>query len=111
MPSAQFQMSARTSLHSSVKRRFAVASTSLLLLTGIAVPVIGGLASPAAAATTVTQTFGFDSDTLQGFTVPADVTSLTITATGGQGGWGGADASGNPPARRVPGRRCPAPCR
>ncbi|MGA2520345.1 MAG: fibronectin type III domain-containing protein [Acidimicrobiales bacterium] len=59
-----------------------------------------GPATPAAASTptTVTQTFGFDSDTLQNFTVPADVTSLTITATGGQGGWGGADASGNPPA-------------
>ena len=25
------------------------------------------------------------------------MTSLTLTATGGQGGWGGADASGNPP--------------
>ncbi|MGD0882481.1 MAG: putative Ig domain-containing protein [Acidimicrobiales bacterium] len=47
--------------------------------------------------TTVTDTFGFDNDTLQGFTVPPNVTSLTITATGGQGGWGGADSSGNPP--------------
>jgi hypothetical protein len=57
------------------------------------------LASPAGAtATTVTQTFGFDSDALQHFTVPSDVTSLTITATGGQGGWGGADSSGSPPA-------------
>ena len=40
--------------------------------------------APAGATTsTVTQTFGFDSDTLQNFTVPAGVTSLTITATGG----------------------------
>lgn len=79
------------------KRPFAVVATFLLLLTATAVPVLGGLASPAAASTTVTQTFGFDNDTLQGFTVPADVTSITITATGGQGGWGGADDSGNPP--------------
>ncbi|MGA2304552.1 MAG: fibronectin type III domain-containing protein [Acidimicrobiales bacterium] len=57
------------------------------------------VATPAnATTTTVTQTFGFDSDALQNFTVPPDVTSLTITATGGQGGWGGADSSGNPPA-------------
>jgi hypothetical protein len=71
---------------------------SCLLLTAAAVPVLGGFASPAGAATTVTQTFGFNNDTLQGFTVPAGVTSLTITATGGQGSWGGTDASGSPPA-------------
>ncbi len=64
----------------------------------LVVPVMG-TAQPAGATTptTVTDTFGFDSDALQNFTVPADVTSLTITATGGQGGWGGADSSGNPP--------------
>ena len=57
-----------------------------------------GTPAGATTATTVTQTFGFDNNTLQNFTVPPDVTSLTITATGGQGGWAGADSSGNPPA-------------
>jgi titin len=61
-------------------------------------PAFFGTPASATTATTVTQTFGFDSDALQNFTVPSDVTSLTITATGGQGGWGGADSSGNPPA-------------
>ncbi|HTW08297.1 MAG TPA: fibronectin type III domain-containing protein [Acidimicrobiales bacterium] len=51
-------------------------------------------ATPAAQ---VTDTFGFDNDTLQSFTVPPNVTSLTLTLIGGQGGWGGADSSGNPP--------------
>ena len=71
----------------------------------ISIVAAGSLVAPAffgtpasATGTTVTQTFGFDSDALQNFTVPPDVTSLTITATGGQGGWGGADSSGNPPA-------------
>ena len=97
MPATRSQMSDVATRSPSRKRPFAVVATFLLLLTATAVPVLGGLASPAAASTTVTQTFGFDNDTLQNFTVPADVTSLTITATGGQGGWGGADASGNPP--------------
>jgi titin len=71
----------------------------------ISIVAAGSLVAPAffgtpasATGTTVTQTFGFDSDALQNFTVPPDVTSLTITATGGQGGWGGADSAGNPPA-------------
>jgi titin len=76
-------------------------SAALVVLSSCVVaPVLVGSSPPAGATTptTATDTFGFDNDTLQNFTVPADVTSLTITATGGQGGWGGADASGNPPA-------------
>ncbi len=62
-------------------------------------PVLSGLVpSAGATAPTITQTFGFNNDTLQYFTVPADVTSLTITAVGGQGSWGGNDSSGRPPA-------------
>jgi hypothetical protein len=66
----------------------------------LAVPALLAQAPPAGAttATTATQTFGFDNGTLQNFTVPPDVSSLTITATGGQGGWGGADSAGSPPA-------------
>ncbi|MGH9105553.1 MAG: beta strand repeat-containing protein [Acidimicrobiales bacterium] len=65
----------------------------------VAAQVVLGL-SPAAAATPaqVTDSFGFDGGTLQSFTVPADVNSLSVTLMGGQGSWGGADSSGNPPA-------------
>jgi titin len=75
-----------------------LASITLAVTTGVVVPAAAGLSSASATTTTVTQTFGFDNDTLQSFTVPANVTSLNITALGGQGGWAGADASGNPPA-------------
>jgi hypothetical protein len=72
---------------------------SVISIVGASSLVAPFLASPAGATTTtVTQTFGFDNDTLQNFTVPPNVTSLTITATGGQGGWGGADSAGSPPA-------------
>ncbi|MGO8826497.1 MAG: fibronectin type III domain-containing protein [Acidimicrobiales bacterium] len=69
-----------------------------LITTAFGSPVLSGLTTPAGASspTTITQTFGF-TNSVQTFTVPAGVTSLTLTATGGQGGWGGADASGNPP--------------
>ena len=91
-------MSNDARLHRSIRYFVAVVASFPLLLSSIAVPVIVGLSLPAAAtAATVTQTFGFDNDTAQGFTVPAGVTSISITATGGQGGWGGADSSGNPP--------------
>jgi len=66
-----------------------------------ALPLAATSDAPAAGGATpltVTQTFGFDNDTLQSFTVPANVTSLTVALTGGQGGWGGADSSGAPPA-------------
>ena len=77
-----------------------IAATLVGLASGLAVPAATDLVSPAGATTptTVTQTFGFDNDTLQNFTVPAGVTSLTLTALGGQGSWGGADSSGRPPA-------------
>ncbi len=66
---------------------------------GLAVPVLGSAVGSAGASTptTVTQTFGFDNDTLQNFTVPSGVTSLTVTATGGYGSWGGTDSAGRPP--------------
>ena len=54
----------------------------------------GGLvltaASPVAAASTVTQTYNYTGST-QTFTVPAGVTSITVTLKGGQGGAGGTD--------------------
>jgi Fibronectin type III domain/Putative Ig domain len=72
---------------------------SVISIVGAGSLVAPFLAAPAGATTsTVTQTFGFNNDTLQNFTVPPNVTSLTITATGGQGGWGGADSAGSPPA-------------
>ena len=82
-----------------VRRIFRVFSVISIVGAGTLVaPAFFGTPASATTPTTVTQTFGFDSDALQNFTVPSDVTSLTITATGGQGGWGGADNSGNPPA-------------
>jgi titin len=57
----------------------------------------GSSPSGATTPTTATQTFGFDNDTLQNFTVPAGVTSLTVTALGGYGSLGGQDSSGRPP--------------
>ncbi len=79
----------------------AILSASLIAVSaGLIAPALGPTAPSAGATTptTVTDTFGFDNDTLQNFTVPADVTSLTLTVLGGQGGWGGADSSGSPPA-------------
>jgi titin len=81
-----------------LRQAIALVASFLIVLAGLVAPALSG--SPLAAATTpttVTQTFGFDSDTLQNFTVPAGVTSLTITATGGYGSLGGADSSGRPP--------------
>ncbi len=81
------------------RRRFALVAAVLAIISGgLVIPSLPGLVAPAGAtASTVTQTFGFNSDTLQNFTVPTGVTSLTITATGGYGGWGGDDSSGRPP--------------
>ena len=85
-----------------LRRVLVVSSVAVTALAaGVGVPAVTGIGVPAAGATTpvtVTQTFGFDNDTLQTFTVPANVTSLNVTMTGGQGGWGGADNSGQPPA-------------
>ena len=77
-----------------------VLAVTAVVATALVAPALGAVDGVAGASTptTVTTTFGFDNDTLQNFTVPANVTSLTITALGGQGGWGGADSSGNPPA-------------
>jgi titin len=52
----------------------------------------------AASPTTVSETFGFNNDAAQSFTVPANVSSVTLTLTGGQGSQGGADSAGRPPA-------------
>jgi titin len=79
-------------------RRAVALAAVLIVSSGLVAPALSGPSSAGATTpTTVTQTFGFDNDTLQNFTVPAGVTSLTITAMGGQGSWGGADASGRPP--------------
>ncbi|MBS1837377.1 MAG: hypothetical protein JST64_06735, partial [Actinobacteria bacterium] len=52
-------------------------------------------AATAGAATTITQTFGASGAT-QAFTVPAGVSTLTVTLRGGQGGRGGYDSQGEP---------------
>ena len=83
-----------------IRRSVALMAAALMGVSGgLLVPTLAGSPASADASTppTITQTFGFNNDTLQNFTVPAGVTSLTITATGGQGSWGGADASGRPP--------------
>ena len=78
-------------------RSTAIAASALLVLGVVAPAVSGPAAAGATTPTTVTQTFGFDNDTLQNFTVPAGVTSMTVTALGGYGSLGGADSSGRPP--------------
>jgi len=87
--------------HGRIRHGLAAFCAVLLGLSGtLAAAALVGTVSAAGATTptTVTDTFGFDNGTLQNFTVPGNVSSLTVTVTGGQGGWGGADASGSPPA-------------
>ena len=79
------------------KRRFwgrVVAGVAALAVVG------AGLAALPEAAwanpSVVTQTFDY-TGSAQNFTVPSGISSLTITATGAEGGQGGADASGPSP--------------
>ena len=70
----------------------------LALTTVVALTVYGiGPAWASGGPSTVTDPYGYTAATST-FTVPPNVTSLTLTLMGGQGGWGGADSSGNPPA-------------
>src|SRR4051812_10085655 len=69
-------------------------TTSLLVLAMAA----GGVAieaAPVAASSTITNTYSYTGGT-QPFTVPAGVTSIIVTITGGQGGLGGGDSQGSP---------------
>jgi predicted RNA-binding protein with TRAM domain len=72
------------------------------IIVGItAVAVIGGVIaaipqSAVAAPSTQTMTFGYTGSTTT-FTVPAGITSLSLTETGAEGGQGGADANGPSP--------------
>lgn len=68
-------------------RRFLTILLAAVL--AIAATITAG-ASPVAATTTVTETFGY-TGTTQTFTVPSGVTSITVTLQGGQGGRGGVD--------------------
>ena len=97
-----------------MQRVAAILSASLIAVSaGLIAPALGPTAPSAGATTptTVTQTFGFDSDTLQNFTVPADVTSLTITATRRPGWMGWRRLLRQSAGRWLPGTRCPAPSR
>jgi predicted RNA-binding protein with TRAM domain len=72
------------------------------IIVGVAaVAVIGGTivafpGSAVAGPSTQTATFGYTGSTST-FTVPAGITSLSLTVTGAEGGQGGADASGPSP--------------
>lgn len=68
-------------------RSFVSAALAGVLATG---GLVLTAASPVAAASTVTQTYNYTGST-QTFTVPAGVTSITVTLKGGQGGAGGTD--------------------
>ena len=68
-------------------RSFVSAALTGMLATG---GLVLTAASPVAAASTVTQTYNYTGST-QTFTVPAGVTSITVTLKGGQGGAGGTD--------------------
>lgn len=66
-------------------------SAAMLLVVGVLMP----FATQASAANTISQTFNYTGGT-QSFTVPAGVSALTVTLTGGQGGLGGGDSQGSP---------------
>ena len=69
---------------------------ALLVTSGLSLlAVVTGTAPASATAPTISTTYNYSS-TVQSFTVPAGVTSLTIDMKGGEGAWGGIDSSGRP---------------
>ena len=59
--------------------------------------VVGAAKATAAGPSVVSQTFNYTGSTST-FTVPAGITSLTVTVQGAEGGRGGPDSAGLPPA-------------
>ncbi|MEA3184322.1 MAG: hypothetical protein QOJ74_799, partial [Ilumatobacteraceae bacterium] len=69
--------------------------TSAFVLLGLLVGGVAMQVAPVAASAVVTTTYSYTGST-QTFTVPAGVTSMTVTIKGGQGGVGGGDSQGVP---------------
>ena len=69
--------------------------TAGLVLLGFAATGVVVQAAPAAASTVVTTVYSYTGAT-ETFTVPAGVSSITVTLKGGQGGRGGYDSQGAP---------------
>lgn len=74
--------------------RIIAVATSVLVFGALLVAVPQAVV---AGPTAVTQTFSYTGSSAK-FTVPAGISALTITVTGGQGGNGGSDATPAPPA-------------
>ena len=80
-------------LRTSAKRsRVALTQAFVLAVAGV---ITLPAASPAEAASEITNTYGYTGST-QTFTVPDGVTSIEVTLQGGQGGRGGGDSQGSP---------------
>lgn len=62
----------------------------------LAVPAVSSAVTTTTSGTTVTHTFGY-TGAVETMTVPSNVTSITVTIKGGEGGWGGYDSAGRPP--------------
>lgn len=79
-----------------------------MTLAVVATLTLGGLSTLAGAVTTVTSdttvtdTYGYTGAT-ETLTIPANVTSITLSATGAEGGRGGRDAAGTAPPGGYPG--------
>jgi hypothetical protein len=69
--------------------------TSGLVLLGLTVGGVAMQVARVAASAVVTTTYSYTGST-ETFTVPAGVTSMTVTIKGGQGGIGGGDSQGSP---------------
>src|SRR5258706_5049019 len=69
--------------------------TSGLVLLGLTFGGVAMQVAPVAASAVVTTTYSYTGST-ETFTVPAGVTSMTVTIKGGQGGVGGGDSEGSP---------------
>ena len=76
------------------------AGLALALPSGLAMSALSGV-SPTSAAETISQTFTFN-DTTQYFSVPAGVSSIDLTASGGSGGSGASAGPGAQITETVP---------
>ena len=81
-------------IQSSRRWRFMTLATSVAVLCAL---VVAAPEAAAAGPSVVTQTFSY-TGSVATFTVPAGISALTITVTGGEGGNGGADATPAPAA-------------
>src|SRR5665213_302224 len=80
---------------SSTLRGAVTSSIAVLIFLG-ALPSVAGAVSTVTSGTSVTDTYSYTGST-ETITVPANVTELTLTVTGAEGGEGGRDASGTAP--------------